>query len=64
MLAVVHPHREVDDDLVLRLAQDEADVVGQADDRRRAIEVVLNDFEEFVLAGGCTLGGDATRELL
>src|SRR3954468_17177583 len=32
-LTGVHAHREVHDDLVLRLAEDDADVVGKLDDR-------------------------------
>ena len=37
------------DDLVLRLAQDRADVVGEIDRPRRRVEVVLDDLEELVL---------------
>src|SRR5450755_810873 len=48
VLAVVHAHREVDDDLVLRLAQNAADVLRHLDDFCRVIEVALDDFEEFV----------------
>jgi hypothetical protein len=46
----------VDDDLVLRLAQDQADVIGHFDDARRFVEVTLDDAEEIVALGRGQLG--------
>ena len=55
-LAVVHADREVDDELVLRLAQDRADVFCEIERACCAVEVVLDDLEEVVL-----LDDDRTR---
>ncbi len=64
-LAVIHLHREVHDDLVLRLAEDGRDVRREVDHLRRPIEVPLHDAEEVVLVanGACGRGrgGDALR---
>jgi hypothetical protein len=43
---VIHQHREVDDDLVLRLRKDRAHVLRQLDDPRGPIELVLNHVQE------------------
>ena len=48
-LTVVHADREVDDELVLRLAQDRPNVIGQIDRAGCAVEIVLDDLEEVVL---------------
>src|SRR5262249_53058557 len=57
-LAIVHFHGEMDDELVLRLAEDESDVVGELDDRGGPIEILLNDLEELVTRGA---GGRRAR---
>ncbi len=48
-VAVIHAHREVDDDLVLGLRQDGADVRLEADGIGGLVEVALDDLEEVVL---------------
>ena len=47
--AVVHTDGEMHDDLVLGLAQNQPDVLGEIDDPGGAVEVVLHHFEELVL---------------
>ena len=49
---VIHLHREVDDDLVLRLAQDRRDVRREVDEPRGLFEVALDDLEELVFRLG------------
>ena len=63
ILAVVHQDGEMDDDLVLRLTQDEPHVLGHLDDLRRFIEIVANDAKEIVAVGGRGLAHGADPSL-
>ena len=59
--AVVHPHREVDDDLVLRLAEDRPDVGVELDRVGRAVELRGRHLVEVQMLLGLETGGADRR---
>src|SRR5215471_10591952 len=59
-LSVVNANGKVDDELVLGLAQNEANVVGQLDERGGPVEILLDDFEKLVSGPRCRAGRRGT----
>ena len=55
VLTAIHAHWKVNDDFVLRLAQNAADVLRHLNQLGRVIQIILDDLEEFVF--GSVRGG-------